>query len=223
MYAFDKQARCFLAVLEVTRGGAFTYQTKDEFRKRVHATTGWYPEETDPHWKSIATDGRSECTGIALRWKLVEKINEPWKGKFPRLGWLKVTDVIPDNEAADYGNPDPRRVTTQQSRIVRETAQIRYLKRLHNHSCQLCGMRLSLPKGSAYSEGHHLRPLGKPHNGPDIPSNILILCPNCHALCDFGAVRINAKRLRRHRGHAVGDVYVRYHNSEIVSRVRRTI
>jgi len=223
LYAFDKGSRCFVAVLEVTRGGAFKYRTGTEFSRRVQAKTGLHPDRDDPHWKSVEGDGRRQRTGIALRWKLIRQVNEPWTGKFPRLGWMKLTEVFPDQEAADRGNPDPKRMTTQQSRIVRETAQIRYLKRLHDHSCQLCRTRLSLPNGSAYSEGHHLRPLGKPHNGPDIRSNIIILCPNCHALCDFGAVRLDARRLRRHDGHTVADVYIRYHNSRIASRSSGTI
>jgi hypothetical protein len=223
LYAFDKRSRCFVAVLEVTRGGAFKYRTGEEFRRRVFAKTGRYPDRYDPHWNSIAGDGRSKRIGIALRWKLIRKVNESWVGKFPRLGWMRLTESIADPEAADRGNPDPKRVTTQQSRIVRETAQIRYLKRLHDHSCQLCGTRLSLAGGLAYSEGHHLRPLGTPHNGPDIPSNIIIVCPNCHTLCDFGAVRLDARRLRRRDGHTVANVYVRYHNSQIAMPRRGVI
>jgi len=217
LYGFDKRSRCFVAVLEITKGGAFTYRTGAEFIRRSHAQTGRKPDRRDPHWKNVVGDGRSERTGIALRWKLVNEIHEQWAGKFPRLGWIRLTEVLADQEGADCGNPDPKRVTSQQSRIVRETALIRYLKRLHDHLCQLCGTRLSLPDGSGYSEGHHLRPLGKPHNGPDLASNIVILCPNCHALCDFGAIRLTSKNLRRHDAHTVADVFIHYHNSRIAS------
>ncbi len=222
LYGFDKRSRCFVAVLEVTRGGAFTYRTAEEFSELVHEQTGWEPDREDRHWESIIGDERSERTGIALRWKLIRKTNEAWTGKFPRLGWMRLTDDVPDQAAADLGNPDPKRATTHVSRVVRQTEQIRTLKKLHRHRCQLCGKRLRFPDGSAYSEGHHLRPLGKPHNGPDISSNIIILCPNCHALCDFGAVQLDASRLRRHKGHTVANVYIIYHNTEIVSRSGRT-
>lgn len=102
----------------------------------MHAKTSRHPDRDDPHWLNVVGDGRSERTGIALRWKLIRKVNEPWAGKFSWLGWIKLTEVFPDQEAADRSNPDPKRVTTQQSRIVRETAQIRYLKRLHDHSSE---------------------------------------------------------------------------------------
>ena len=61
-------------------------------------------------------------------------------------------------------------------------------------------------------EGHHLKPLGEPHNGPDIGENILILCPNLHAQCDFAAIRLEMKHLRMHPSHTIGADYIDYHN-----------
>jgi hypothetical protein len=102
LYAFDKRSRCFVAVLEVTKGGAFTYRTRGGFSSRVQALTGWKPDFTDPHWKTVRGDGRSERTGIALRWKLAKKVHERWTGdKFPRLGWLKLSRGPRDHGAAD--------------------------------------------------------------------------------------------------------------------------
>jgi putative restriction endonuclease len=42
-----------------------------------------------------------------------------------------------------------------------------------------------------YAEACHIKPLGRPHNGPDTPENILCLCPNCHVLFDEFALWIN--------------------------------
>jgi putative restriction endonuclease len=37
----------------------------------------------------------------------------------------------------------------------------------------------------------HIRPLGAPHNGPDVKENIIIcLCPNHHVLFDSGAITL---------------------------------
>ena len=79
---------------------------------------------------------------------------------------------------------------TMISRIVRDTAQTRRVKVLYDYACQMCGIRL---EGSAgpYAEAAHVRPLGAPHNGPDTLDNILCLCPNHHALFDYGGVAVD--------------------------------
>ncbi|MFL1428376.1 MULTISPECIES: HNH endonuclease [unclassified Nocardiopsis] len=61
------------------------------------------------------------------------------------------------------------------------------VKDWHEGRCQLCGITLAVPNG-VYSEGAHIQALGAPHYGPDITSNVLCLCPNCHVQFDTGAV-----------------------------------
>ena len=65
-----------------------------------------------------------------------------------------------------------------------------WVKRLHDFTCQICGTRLETPAG-AYAETCHIRPVGRPHNGPDVAENILCLCPNCHVLFDELSLWIN--------------------------------
>ena len=81
--------------------------------------------------------------------------------------------------------PVPRYEATV-SRLVRDTAITRQVKTLHGFRCQVCGERLATP-GGFYAEAAHIRPLGAPHHGPDVLSNVLCLCPNHHALFDFGS------------------------------------
>ncbi|MGI5155080.1 HNH endonuclease [Microbispora sp. CA-102843] len=90
-------------------------------------------------------------------------------------------------------------------RIVRDTALSRLVKTLHDHRCQICGIRLMLPTGP-YAEGCHIRPLGEPHNGPDELGNMLCLCPNHHTLFDAGAlaVRDDLVVVNRSTGERVG-------------------
>jgi putative restriction endonuclease len=79
-------------------------------------------------------------------------------------------------EFIQTGTPAPR-IRTSVLRIVRDTRQSRWVKEQYDYCCQVCGIRL---EGSAgpYAEAAHIMPLGIPHNGPDIPENILCLCPN---------------------------------------------
>jgi predicted restriction endonuclease len=142
-------------------------------------------------------------------------VSLPWDGRFPQLGWLRLRDESTPRIAADLGEPSPKRVATTVSRVLRDTRLSEYLKQLHRHTCQLCGTRLGLADGSGYSEGHHLRPLGKPHNGPDVAANVVVLCPNCHALCDLGAIRLTLAAVSRIPEHIVGAEFISYHNDRI--------
>jgi predicted restriction endonuclease len=69
-----------------------------------------------------------------------------------------------------------------------------------------------LADGKTYSEGHHLRPLGRPHDGPDVPANILVVCPNCHVMLDRGAVVLEREAITVIAPHDVAEEYLSYHN-----------
>jgi HNH endonuclease len=118
--------------------------------------------------------------------------------------------------AVDIEPPPPSRVIVKTSRIIRDTGMIRELKLIHKNCCQICGDALELSNGKTYSEGHHIKPLGSPHHGPDIPENILILCPNHHALCDLLAIDLSMTKLRVGSGHVVRQDFIDYHNSLVV-------
>ena len=72
-----------------------------------------------------------------------------------------------------------------------------------------------LADGSGYSEGHHLQPLGGDHKGRDRAENIICVCPNHHALCDFGAMTLDMANLRLADGHSVGQQFLDYHNMKV--------
>jgi hypothetical protein len=126
-------------------------------------------------------------------------------------------EVAPTRIAADVTTP-PVRTEAIVSRIVRDTRLTRRLKALHDDRCQLCANRLTLPSGEGYSEAHHLQPLGRPHCGPDVEDNVLVLCPNCHALCDLHAVPLERNAFRAISGHRIGDAFLAYHNRLVAGR-----
>ena len=111
--------------------------------------------------------------------------------------------------------PPTSRVETKVSRIVRDTALSNRVKALHSYECQICGHTIILADGSRYAEGHHIRPLGSPHDGPDVLENIVCLCPNHHAVCDLGAVRLLISELRLAKGHRLNQRFLDYHNESI--------
>ncbi len=74
-------------------------------------------------------------------------------------------------------------------RLVRNTAVTQWVKELYGYRCQVCGDVLETPAGP-YAEGAHLRPVGRPHDGPDEAQNVLCLCPNDHVRLDRGVIGI---------------------------------
>ncbi|WP_240669779.1 YDG/SRA domain-containing protein [Actinoplanes solisilvae] len=94
-------------------------------------------------------------------------------------------------EVNGFEDPGPvgrRSVTTQ--RPVRSLAVAQRVKRLHDYTCQICRTRITTPAGG-YAEAAHIRGLGEPHNGTDVESNVLCLCPNHHVMLDTGAIYVD--------------------------------
>ena len=120
-----------------------------------------------------------------------------WRFRLEKLlisdDMVRLVDAAEDESASltipeGVEAPDRRRSTI--TRIARSTTVGDWVKRLHDFTCQICGTRLSTPAGG-YAETAHIKPLGRPHNGSDVPENILCLCPNCHVLLDELALWIN--------------------------------
>jgi len=115
-------------------------------------------------------------------------------------------------------------------RIIRDSLLSEQIKGAHDFHCQICGDRLPLHRGF-YAEGAHIRPLGKPHNGPDEPGNLLCLCPNHHVLLDRGMIAIQADLtvmdtasgatlgcLRVVQNHEISQEHLDYHRQNIAKQ-----
>ena len=119
--------------------------------------------------------------------------------------------------ASDLTAPAKERILTATYRILRDTKLARHVKMMHNYECQICGHTIELTDGTRYAEAHHIKPLGHPHDGDDILTNVICLCPNCHAECDLGINQLKTSKLRLVPGHDIDDKYVDYHNTVIHS------
>jgi hypothetical protein len=117
------------------------------------------------------------------------------------------------------GIQETNRQSQEIYRILRDTNLARVLKNLHGHKCQVCNLRIELSKGKFYSEAHHIKPLGSPHFGPDIPENIIVLCPNHHVMLDYGAIELNLSNINLHAKHEIGLEFIEYHNKVVFNSV----
>lgn len=143
----------------------------------------------------------------------------PQPGRDGPIVWrFKLERIEPEVVAGRVG--EPRRQVTIVSRVIRDTAVTRRVKVLHRYRCQVCGLAVETPAGP-YAEAAHIRPLGRPHDGPDVPENVLCLCPNHHVAFDRWAFALAddlrliglGGRLRTVAGHDVARVHVAYHRT----------
>jgi hypothetical protein len=133
---------------------------------------------------------------------------------FDWLPYLSISELPETPQAADFPLPlERQQITTY--RILRDTNLAIRVKFLHEFRCQLCEYTIALPDGSRYAEAHHIRPLGDPHNGPDVIENIMCLCPNHHAELDYGVRPLAPDDPRVVPGHSISEIYLRYHNEVI--------
>lgn len=138
-----------------------------------------------------------------------------------RLDRIEGQPALEPRSAVEF---DPAFSETTISRRIRDSAVVREIKQLYEFACQVCGEAIQAFGDRKYAEGAHVRPLGRPHLGADIASNLLCLCPNHHTQLDYGGMVImddftiietrnmsTVGDLRWYRAHRVGLENVRYH------------
>ncbi len=139
-------------------------------------------------------------------------------------------DERPLQKISDIGDKEypPNKITTTIIRRIRDTALSKKIKEERNYQCQICGTTLSI-KGKGYAETHHVKPLSR--DGVDKEDNMLVLCPNCHVLFDYGEIAISpedCKSVINHGGKAIGTLkpplpkkeYVKYHYNNLYKSIK---
>jgi len=120
------------------------------------------------------------------------------------------------------GENQPGRSTVYTTRVIRNSEVGNYVRALYSHTCQISGDRLETPNGP-YAEACHIKPVGRPHNGPDTVGNVLCLAPNMHVLFDLGAITLSddfyviGKDVQLHVNprHNLSLECIRYHREHI--------
>jgi HNH endonuclease len=125
-----------------------------------------------------------------------------------------------------------RRLRQVQAQL-RDRRKAAALRKRYDNTCMVCGTKLKVGREKFYAEAAHIKPLGKPHNGPDVAKNMLVLCPNHHLQFDSGVLsfekageefRVISKvaddafhgKVLTVR-HTLDDEYVRWHRDWVTS------
>jgi len=81
-------------------------------------------------------------------------------------------------------NSKSEKITINGKTYKRHNYLMVQIKKYRNYRCQLCSTTILKANGGYYIEACHIK--SKAEGGKDSLNNILILCPNCHKLFDFG-------------------------------------
>ena len=130
--------------------------------------------------------------------------------------------IIPkkDIKLLPDGNQEPKVKDVVTYRTIRDTKLSKEIKNLYEFKCQVCGIQIKVDSGY-YAEAAHIKALGKPHNGPDTPDNIICLCPNHHVMFDKNVFSINDDlsllgidgKITLKAGHDLNKEYLSYHRN----------
>lgn len=139
-----------------------------------------------------------------------------WAEEIRKSKIFNWSDHLPDNfdrKPVDLASPEREDVTV--SRIIRDSTLSLKVKALNDWQCQICGLTLEMPNGKKYAEAHHIQPLGDPHSGPDVIENMICVCPNHHALLDYGALKLSSEIIIYRNGHVISEQFIGYHNKKV--------
>lgn len=140
-----------------------------------------------------------------------------WRYKLRKIeSDLLLNKNILKEESEDYRKTDREPKIIQ--RIIRDTKLSQEVKKLYRYKCQVCDVTIETSSG-LYAEAAHIKPLGKPHNGPDSLDNLLCLCPNHHVMFDYGGFSIlddydligECGKLTVNSKHQINKEFLKYH------------
>jgi len=230
----ESVARIVLLIVETSRQAEFTIEQVYEFEGLLQ---NQFPGNHHVREKMRQSLQKLVADGLLLRTQRgVYRVNTA----SPELvvttdAVLTETVSVPvENKQFPAGNEQVK----QRQRIImvrlRNTILAIELKKAYHYKCQVCQYALPLIPPNYYAEGHHLRPLGNGHHGPDVAGNILVLCPNHHTMFDAGAAAIEpesnfivhrrpdefpfGQKLIVADWHRLEQAYIAYHYNNVFTR-----
>jgi len=225
LYVFDKSRRKLTALVEITRGGSFSYSSKAEFRREVKRLTGERPYE-ERHWRRIPFSRNS--IGVAAKAEIVQTVSIPLRGRFPQIGFKRLrnnerSDAVHGSiymDAADLYLEGERQlrnhVKIERNPTLRTRAMTlwRQKDRLRCGACRFDFEEAYGTLGADFIEMHHVRPLGATRGKRKVsPTELVPLCSNCHRMVHRRRDRVlTVKELTYSRQAEIGpadleDVY----------------
>ena len=160
----------------------------------------------ESHWIELGKSGFN-----VYRFKLVKQ-----NSSLPPISGKAIQIEIEQK----HGSNNPKRVSSTVQRVIRDSKLGRQLKKLYDYKCQVCELQINTEAGF-YAEAAHIKPVGAPHNGPDLLENLLCLCPNHHLMFDKGVFCLDDRfnligmdgKLNLNQKHDISKEFLSYHQS----------
>lgn len=99
-------------------------------------------------------------------------------------------DVVLKEFEQRLSGETPETIESKVRRIKRNRTIVKNMKDKHENKCQICGFTFKKKDGTYYSEVAHIVPIESRQVGVDVPSNLVVLCPNHHKMHDLGNLEI---------------------------------
>ena len=198
--------------ITMNRGGDYSYYLDyDNYKK----TTNQVIQHHCPGYKK--SKGPAHFEKVGNRFRLLSSVlMSERKRSASTLEHPQLTPIAIDSRKLSQ----PEHVKQVTYRILRDTAKARRVKNINQFKCQACGKEpIKLTNGHLYAEAHHIRPLGRNHDGHDEEWNIICVCPDCHVKLDYGVMRLDKALLKAQSSHIISDESIDYHNTTIWGKV----
>lgn len=193
LYGYDKQTKSLFALLEISRGGSFTYRTLAEFRRKVQQVAGYSLERDHSYLRQLPLPkSEAPCIGYALKWKVVQDVEIPWRGRFPQLGWKRLApgplfaEVDPLQSFVEGDRAVRRHLAIERNARLRALARDYWRAQLGRLKCIACGFDFEKRYGSVgagFIEMHHDKQLGvRTGRRRTKVRDLKPLCSNCHRM-----------------------------------------
>ncbi|TGN93932.1 HNH endonuclease [Burkholderia sp. USMB20] len=144
--------------------------------------------------------GLKPAKNVGANGVLIEQFINEWEKRSaaPTVKFeLDVRDALKKTPLAPPpGNPNPGTTSSTVTQIRRDPLVKAWVLTQANGTCECCGEPAPFKgaDGLPYLEVHHVRKLAE--RGPDLVSNTVAVCPNCHRALHFGEnARLLVERL----------------------------
>jgi len=157
----------------------------------------WHPDDWQGGWYHVIAPGRRSEVDGKFYWELRPEVREA----FISLGWyapLRSTDTRTSSYEPRLEGAEVLRLLSIHERdpVLRSACLA-----IHGHTCLICGCDLGTiygPLGEGFIHVHHIRPLSGEKQGrnTDPKTDLIPVCPNCHAIIHRGGVTRSPEEVR---------------------------
>ncbi len=166
-----------------------TYQ--DKLLMNFPKLENYFKEDALNHFIVAVYEGQELISDYLQIEKFENELEQHAIEKSLKIESAKINKEELYNKIIECEKDDTEKITINGKSYKRHNYLMAQIKKYRGHKCQFCSTTILKANGEYYIEACHIK--SKAEGGKDSLDNILILCPNCHKLFDYGR-RDNEKK-----------------------------